>query len=302
MRIGKLEKIKLTSSTVAGSTYNEYAAGTTYAAGDNVKVSFEADGITPRTPVEEYTAIDSSNTGNYPPDNPTHWSGLGAENRWKMFDNYVNTQTEDTTSIEVVVDSSNTNLVGFFSLLAKSVTLELSAYGSVKSTETIDLTSLPGGSWYSYFFDETVYKTSFLYDITLYAASSLKVTITYLPGEQVKCGMMAIGRQYDVGKAYYTPSIELIDYSIKETDTLGRTYLKKGNFADKINVDFWMGNGQLDAVKKILDSVRGTPTIFDCNNDTNYSSLISYGSAGALTITVPGPKKSKASIEIEGLT
>ena len=126
MKIVKIRSIAdnalLESTDVTASSYNEWLVGTAYTVGNNVKVSFESDGTTPRYPIEEYTALGST-TGDYPPDSPTDWSLIGAANNWAMFDDYVNTQTEQTTSMEVEVDSSNTNMVGLFGLQATSVTL-----------------------------------------------------------------------------------------------------------------------------------------------------------------------------------
>lgn len=301
MRIAKLNDISLTSSSVNPSTYSEYAGGSVYAAGDNVRVSFESDGTTPVYPAEEYISLADGNTGNYPPDDPINWSLIGAENRWKMFDNYVNTETTNTETIEVVVDASGADIIGLFNLQAISVSFELTAYSEVKISETIDMATMPESSWYSYFFNDATFKTDVLWSFTSYAAASLKITITYYAGAEAQCGMVAIGTQQDMGKSYYEPSIGIIDYSIKESDDLGRTYLKQGNFANKIDIDFWMDNEQIDAIKKILTSIRGTPAIFDCNNDTSYESLIAYGFYREFIITIPGPVKSKCSIDIEGL-
>jgi len=45
-----------------------------------------------RTPHEIYKSLADTNAGNYPPDNAAKWSLIGATNRWKMFDGFVNTQ------------------------------------------------------------------------------------------------------------------------------------------------------------------------------------------------------------------
>lgn len=301
MRVVKLDDISLTSSNVAISTYAEYASGTTYASGNNVRVSLESDGITARYPVEEYTSLSSSNTGNYPPNDLVNWSLIGAENRWKMFDDFTNTDTENTSSIEVVVDASSIDMVGLFNIQAISVDFELTAYSEVKISETIDLLTIPESSWYSYYFNDITFQTDLLWSFTSYASASLKITITYYSGELAKCGMLVVGKQYDLGKSYYEPSIGIIDYSIKEADSLGRVFLNQGNFADKIDIDFWMDNDQVDAVKKTMTSLRGVPAIYDCNNDANKLSLVVYGFYREFTIIIPGPVKSKCSISIEGL-
>lgn len=120
---GIADNILLESSNVAASSLDEYASGTSYSTGDQVRVSYESDGTTPRQPVEEYESLADSNSGNYPPDSPDQWSLLGASNKWQMFDDFANTQTSNTDSIEVEIDSSDTDAVGLFNLQAKQVTL-----------------------------------------------------------------------------------------------------------------------------------------------------------------------------------
>lgn len=419
MKIVSLADITLDSSDVAASSYNEYASGTTYADGDNVKVSFESDGTTPRTPVEEYESLTGSNTGNYPPDSPTEWSLIGASNRWKMFDSYTNTQTENTTSIEVEIDSSSSNAVGLFNLVAKEVTLaqivetekvtdgdcssdsadnqgtgwsygagneeydcdgtqtadseltwdiiltediyyqvvftvanysagnvagiaggtsgtNVSANGTytqiiqagsenkagviadsdfvgsiddvsvkkVPSYETIDLITMVGSGWYYYLFSDVQFTQDLIWEFSRYSDSTLRITITYYTGSTAKCGMVAIGSSIDLGNTQYGVSLGIIDYSQKDTDTLGRTYLNQGDYAKRADISLWIDNTDIDSVRKNLAAVRGTASIFECNNedpDTDYTSLLIYGFYREFDIIIPGPVISKCNIDIEGL-
>lgn len=110
-------------SSISEELYDEWDVADTYNTDDYVYVSFEDDGTTERTPHETYISLSDANVGNYPPDDPVNWSLVGATNRWKMFDGYVNTQSEDTEDIVVHLDSSGTNYVGLFLMNAKSVTL-----------------------------------------------------------------------------------------------------------------------------------------------------------------------------------
>ena len=56
MRILVPQPLSLVSSNVDASGLDEWASGTGYTAGDQVKVSLESDGATPRWPVIEYQA------------------------------------------------------------------------------------------------------------------------------------------------------------------------------------------------------------------------------------------------------
>ena len=417
MKLVKLIDIDLIESSVAASSYDEYASGTTYATDDNVKVSFESDGSTPRTPVEEYVSLADANTGNYPPDSPSKWSLLGSSNRWKMFDEYVNSQTIDTGTIIVEIVSSNTNKIGLFGLHGAEVTLtqivntelitngdcsaddftkgtgwsydsgneeydcdgsqsansklyqdvssiegkkylvkftvknysagkiagmagsaagtDVTANGDyaqvitagsaaedgviadtnfigsvddisimrIANDETIDISldeSFTPDYWY-YFFSDFTYKEDISWEYSFYSNSKMRIEITPQGGE-AKCGMVALGRSSTLGATYYEPHIGIDDYSKKDTDSLGRTYLKQGNYAKKLDFDFWLDNTDIDIVRRALADVRGTPIIIDANGeDTNYGSLIMYGFIGSFDIIIPGPIKSKCTFEGKGL-
>ena len=424
MRIAKLKSIAdnalLESSTAPVSSLDEYASGTTYAADDQVKVSYESDGTTPRFPVEEYTSLADSNADNYPPDDPTKWLLNGASNRWAMFDEFVNTLSEDTDSIEVEVDSSKTNMIGLFRLQAKTVTLtqivnielltdggastdsftaeagwtydstndqydcdgtqtalsklyqsitltegkkyqvlftvsnysagniagyagdtsgmNVSANGDytqtieagllneagviadadfvgsidsvsvkkVPSYEVVNLDTMPDSGWYYYLYEDVTYKNKVIWEYIQYNDSILRVKIEYYLGETAECGLMAIGSQIRIGLSEYGASVGFIDYSSKTTDSLGRTYLKQGNYANRTELEGWLYNSQIDTVMQALVDVRGVPVIFDANNPnianpTDYDSLKIYGFFQAPMITIPGAKISKISIDYEGL-
>lgn len=304
MKLHKLETISLSSSSVAGSTYNEYASGTTYSIGNNVKVSFEDDGTTPRFPVVEYVSLSGSNTGNYPPDNPASWSEIGAENRCKMFDAYINTQTEDTDDIEVTISANGVSSVGIFNIYGTSVELVLKRSGVTITSETVDLrTLIPESGWYSWLFDSYEYGIDqVIWTFPRYISNAtLEITIT-ARSSLAKCGLVCVGNHRDLGITRYGVSVGIDDYSIKDTDTLGRTYLNQGEYANRADISMTLLNTNIDYVMRQLADVRGEAAIFDANNVAGtYQSAAIYGFWQNFDITVPGPIRSQCNLEIKGL-
>jgi hypothetical protein len=416
MRIIKPVDIDLKATNVAGSTYAEYASGTTYAKDDYVKVSFESDGTTPRQPVEEFQSVADSNTGNYPVNDVVNWLPLGSSNRWKMFDDYTNTLTENDDSIEIELDSSNCNSIGLFNVTAKQITLtqvverelvsdpdltsdfltkgdgwawdvgekytcdgtqttvstltgaittidtlhyqvtftiedyvsgtvkgyidgnvgdECSSNGTyvqviaadgsgsfgiqasddfigsisyisakkVPQHETVNLATAARAGWWYYFFTPITYKTTLLWDFSRYWNATIKVNIESLPGTKAKCGQCVIGAQTDIGDTESKPTISILDYSKKDTDTYGRTYLKKGPYAREGNINVVLRNTQIDAVDTALTDARGTAVIFDCNNagKSDYESLVIYGFYDSFDVNNQGTLLSHCAISIKGL-
>jgi len=100
-------------------------------------------------------------------------------------------------------------------------------------------------------------------------------------------------------------SISILDYSRKDTDDFGNTYLRQGNYAKKVECDIWLQNGQIDWVRKKLADVRATPAVYNFNNvnlqTSDFESLIVYGFYRNFEIIIPGINYSKCSFEVEGL-
>ena len=425
MRVATLRDIILDSSNVTASSEPEYDSGTPYVTDDTVKVSFESDGTTPRTPVEEYIAIAGS-TGSYPPDNPTDWTLTGASNRWKMFDGSTTSQTVNTNTIEVEIDSSNTDVVGVFNLDADTIeftsiinseiitngdgssddfkkeigwsydagndewdcdgtqittsrlyqdgdneivedlwcqvtfTIKNYTQGSlagyagggngdyesangvytqiiqVSNTDTfigviasddfigsvddisvkfvpnyeeIDLSLLSKADYYEYFFEDFNFTSDIISYYPKYSNYTLKIKIDNT-GSDAKCGLVVVGASQDMGfSERETPTTGINDFSIKTTDSVGRTILSQGDFAKRLDIETKLTYTEVDGLQRKLTSLRGIPALYDGNNrdliseDLVSESLIIYGYYERFDILVPNTYGfSICNIRINGLT
>lgn len=171
--------------------------------------------------------------------------------------------------------------------------------------ETVNLiiNSSTYSGWYGYYFGETDYKADLLAEFPKYFSNSLlRVKINWLSGQLAKCGVCAVGEIIELGMTRYDVSVGSIDYSIKSTDDFGNTYLSEGAIAKEGSVDFWLNNRQFDIVKKRIDSFSGQKVIINANNyGVNYESLIVYGFIREFSMTIPGPVKSRCSMDYQGL-
>ena len=110
MRVTTPNTINLLSSNVSESLHSEWDSGVTYSTGDRVYVTLESDGTTERTPHRIFESTAGSNTGNYPPDSPSQWVLVGSTNRWRMFDEFVSSQTANSGGIDVTVQTQGDRL------------------------------------------------------------------------------------------------------------------------------------------------------------------------------------------------
>lgn len=102
------------SSDVAETDHAEYAPATTYADGDHVIVT--GSGVH-----KIYESLQNANTGHYPPDNPTWWLDSGSTNRWKPFDDKVQTQTSKSESMTWVLMPGVIDAISILNLDASEV-------------------------------------------------------------------------------------------------------------------------------------------------------------------------------------
>ena len=70
-----------------------------------------------------YESQEAANANNYPPDDDgTNWAKVSASNRWKMFDDFMASQAENTVKISTKVKANKTNSLAFF--LAEATNIE----------------------------------------------------------------------------------------------------------------------------------------------------------------------------------
>ncbi|MCU7877130.1 MAG: hypothetical protein KZQ84_10070 [Candidatus Thiodiazotropha sp. (ex Lucinoma borealis)] len=302
MNIVPPKSLTMLSTDVPEILHAEYASATNYSLNDRVYVTLESDGTTERIPHKIYESLGDNNQGDYPPDNPLSWLDIGATNRWKMLDNSVGSQTVQATSMTVTVQAKYVDTLALLNLQGDSVRVRLlDAADQVLSDDTHDLSVHESGSWSDYFFGDFVYRNSLVLPINgLYATVKIEVTLT---GEQCAIGHLLAGRAIWLGGTRWDAWLGITDYSIKDTNDFGETYLTKRGYGNSLDVDVWIESGSVDRVHRTLADLRATPVLWQANNDeTVYESLILFGWYRDFQQVLPGPKYSICSLNLEGLT
>lgn len=302
MKIVTLKEIDLVSSTIPEDQYNgsatangEWVSGT-YANGDIVY-------YTGATPHRVYESISDSNTAT-PGSDITKWTDLGATDRWLMFDEYMNTQTTNSTAFTTVVDASECDYVGVFNCDATEVTFSLIDDGVVQDTSTIDMDSSAPTDYDEWFFSPAEYMKRVVWEFPYIVSSTARLSVTITNSlSDPSCGVLAIGHAYAIGKTLYDPDIGFNDYSYKyENPTTGSIRMIQGNYSDVGSLKIWILNTILDAAKRKLVENRGKVAIYDFNNDgINYESLIFYGFPSKTRASITGPKLTRISFTMRGM-
>jgi hypothetical protein len=306
MKLIALSDIVLESSTIAENLYLGVAR-TEWDATDAAAGDYDTNDIVYYSAVEPHMVYQSSEDNNTatPGTDAVKWVELGTTDRWAMFDDYINTYSADDEEITVEIASDNLNHVGLFGLTAKSVTLTqtINSGSTVVKTETINLDASAISGWYDYFFAAFEYRSGLVWEFPQYADATLEAEITWKPGEDAQCGVLRIGKAYDLGQTEYGVSLGVVDYSRTVTDDNGRTYFNPGENAKEINLSVWFYNGQIDTVMRTLHAQIGKLSIFDCNNDgTEYESFQILGKIEDAQVDIPGPTISRINITVQEVT
>ncbi len=317
-------------SSLAKDTATEWASTGTYSENDEVKVSFEEGSATEYiAPIKKYrkTATSGEDSNPYPPDDDgTNWLDIGPTNRWGMFDQYISTVSASTvaatstvpSTFSIKINTSKCDYIGMFNIGAKQISVEYQASGA-GSLVDYNTTNFPircdrdydpwsfnriTRSYTDYFFGEWIWKSDILIPLPINFVTYVKITfIENKIGSFASCGMCVAGNSYFIGKTQYGASSGILSFSRKErNEYFGTTYLKKGNFAKKMDLDVMIKNTKYNKVHSILTAADGVPAIFQGNNEsTNFEPFLVYGFTKSFNMSLQYQSHSECDLEIEGL-
>ena len=279
-----------------------YAAGTTYAVGDQVIVAATH---------KIYESLQDSNTGHYPPDNLTgdtpYWWEVGATMPWKAFDSHIGTsKVSNLDSITYVLQPGQVTGVALLEVEGVSVDIVMTdpVEGEVYSAH-IDLYSTENiYDWYTYFFGAFEFSNAVVkVDLPPYKNCTLTITINAESGELAKVGEIVVGTTVTLGFTQYDPQVSIIDYSKKATDTFGNYTVLERAFSKRVDIQVIVENGAINNISKILAELRATPVVWVATDNKTYaSSLVVYGYYKDFSMVIPHPIWAEMNLQVEGLT
>lgn len=295
--------ITLLSSNIPVTSYPAWAVGNNYIIGAIVSSSGASKG--------EFQAL-VANVGKSPEDainiydatkNPTGcWKFIGTQNRWKCFDQFLNTQASNTGTITMTVSCYGAHALYLGNLDAIDVTISVMDNDTAEIIEgpvTIGVITEPTtheeygfGDW----IDET--QGNITYERTT-LTRNISFVITVNGSGTAKLGIFAAGMVRDIGNTQWGSELSSIDFSTVVTDTSsGVTYLAKGNSAKLINPTLLSDTPQITAYYRSLDRVQGQAVVFI---GEAYEAFSVYGYLQKFNQTASNPVKTSTSLNVVGL-
>lgn len=279
---------KLVSSNVPETDYPPWVAGS-YGLGDKRIRDHHI-----------YESLGAANTAD--PSDATKWLDLGLTNRWKMFDNKVETLTTNPGTIEVTIKpGAVVNSLALFNLKGKSVTVSMvdALEGEVYRKE-ISLVDAGVTNWYDWFFEPIGIRTDVVVlDMPAYGSANIVLTIDAGP-EVAAVGHVVIGAVKQIGTALYGSSVGINDYSRKTTDDFGNTVVIRRSFSNRADFDIALDTSEVTRVRRLLADLRATPVVWI--GEESYEATILFGFYKDFQIVFSGPTVSDCSITVEGVT
>lgn len=233
---------------------------------------------------------------------PPSWQDIGAINRFKMFDQVVNTQTTRTGLIDVnVLPGTIINALAMFDLDGVSTTITMT--DPVEGVVFNETKSLQDNTiiidWYSYFFESITTRSDVVFlGLPAYGSATIRIQVN-AGASTAAIGEVVIGKQRNLGVTNFGTSVSILDYSRKETDEFGNIVVETRPFSKRADFDVTVETGSIAAVQKALASIRTTPTVFI--GDEDRAETIVYGFYRGFNIIISTPSISDCSIEVEGL-
>lgn len=231
------------------------------------------------------------------------WLRVGSTNRWKMFDNANNSQSANTSTIDVTLNcDGRVDSVALLNVSAASARITMTDdVDGVVYDQTISLVEEVGeSSWYAWLFDPIERRTELaVTDMPPYLDPVINIVLTDT-GNTVLCGNCVVGKVKEIGTSLHGSSFSIQDYSTKETDDFGvttiveRDYASRGNFLIKVENDF------LGRLKNLLAAYRATPVVYIGADE--YDPTIIFGIYRDVNVEISYPTVSICTLDLLGLT
>jgi len=287
------------ANSVAEADYPLWDIGATYGLGDYVMV-VDVDIH------KVFRSVLAGNTGHNPLEeadinNPVYWAFVGATNKYKMFDDYISTQTVADEVISFTLGGlGQVNTFALFGLSGQSITLEIrDEDGTFISSETRDLISYSSfGSFYDWLFTPFLVATFVVFEnIPPYYNARFNVTVT--GAGQVGIGAVLPAYGYQFGSITRDSTVDQKDYSLKTELTPGVFVFEKGVTVILGEMEFFFDVNKFDLLNNLIKQQAGIPTLVIGNS--RYETLTQYGIIQGAPNSLPSAQEGSCRLKVESL-
>lgn len=288
----------LTSCTVAepASGETEWNAATAYTLGQEaIRATLH----------KVYRRKVAGTTATAPEADGTNWLEIGATNRWKQFDQKIGSRTTSTGDITTVLTLGSLEGLALLDLRGEAVTatLKQTPGGAVAWTRTQPLDDTPVLSVYDWMYGEYRQLYSAIWTDLPGQFNSGELTVTvHANASGAAIGALVAGRVHTIGLTEYGAGSGRLNWGKVIDDGFGNREWSEGGYANRVTLPLVMETADMTRVKRLLTTVRSTPSVYIASGLARYDTLNCYGVYRDLYITVPHHGTVTCNLEIDGLT
>ncbi len=240
--------------------------------------------------------------------NTTYWLDGGNDNKWRMFDQVVSSQSSLTGTILVALTPGGRfdSIVGLnCSGTTATINIVDPVYGNVYS-QLVWLISDSGiTNWYSYFYEPIIELSEFIKTDILVSYPSATITIAINSSGTASIGGLVVGLSKEIGYTEWGAKVGIIDYSVKTKDSFGNYVITPRNFSSRVDITVQVPSNEIDGLKKLMATYRSIPVVYVGSNsyaEQQFNSTVVYGYYKDFSVDINYSSFSVCSLQIEGLT
>ncbi len=241
----------------------------------------------------KFMSIVNNNQGIDPELNTGKWLLMGVDNAYAAIDLHSSTKTvidDGLTTIELSFDATDLKQIAFGEVEGGILTItEKDSGGGVVKTK--DYTIETGSTHPADIKVELLQATTALVEVTLTRNTNNKAFISSMVG----------GVGVTAGDTEYGVTIDIVDYSIKQTDEYGITTLVRREAREIMTCDIVAPAENIQSIKKTVKSVLGKAVMFiaDPEHDSKFDNLIILGYIGEYDIYLNNGVIARSQMRIE---
>lgn len=287
-----IDDTTLVSSNVATGDYPDWVAGS-YNQGNRVVVGIEI--YEALTTTSDEPVYGSSL-------NPPTWLRLGYINRWKMFKNASDSKTINPTTVDVTLDTGQV-ITSVAALGCTGLTIQVIMTDPVEGevyNRTELLQDIGVSDWWEYYFSDYGAVTDVVFtDLPPYIDATVQIIVTNSVGVDAEVGLLTVGSPRDLGVTVYGTTVGSQNFSVRERDGFGNLTITPRRSIAIVNYDVKVATSQVAFIKRELQQVANTPTLFIGNED--FEATIIYGVIEDFRENISTPVISDMTMEVRSI-
>lgn len=295
--------LTLLSTNIGNTPYPNWSSSQTYSVGSIISSSGSSKGeFQAMVGSQDMSPEDAANVYDVSKNPTGAWKFLGTQNKFRCFDQYLNTQSSNLKTISMTVSAYGAHAIFLGNIDAIDVTISVmdnTSASIIEGPTTIGVITEPT-THEEYGYGDWIDKTqgNITYQRTTLTRDISFVIMVNAGLDTAKLGMCSAGVLREVGDTLWGAELSSLDFSTVVTDTsTGATFLLKGNTAKTLSPKLIADTENITNYYRALNDAQGNPVLFI--DDFEVFSVFGYLQKFKQIVT--NPKRFETDIDIIGL-